>query len=204
MPETFVRLAEDRGLALPFGEWSLRRACRDAARWPNATVAVNISTIQFRQPDFAARTIAILDELGFDPGRLELEITENALDDAEQAEQTILDLRSYGIRVALDDYGSGNTSLIYMRRFAFDKIKIDRTFLASLEGSGESALIVRTIVQFAHALGLRVVAEGIETEEQFRLVTASGCGEMQGFYFSPAVSPADVAQMLERGLQRAA
>jgi EAL domain-containing protein (putative c-di-GMP-specific phosphodiesterase class I) len=91
-----------------------------------------------------------------------------------------------------------------MRRFAFDKIKIDRSFLASLEGSGESALIVQTIVHFAKALGLRVVAEGIETEEQFRLVTASGCGELQGFYFSPAVPPGEIVQMLEGGLSRAA
>src|SRR4029079_19722622 len=99
--------------------------------------------------------------------------TESALDDAEHAEQTILELRSNGVKVTLDDYGAGHASLIYLRRFAFDKIKIHQDFLASLESSGETALIVQTIVQFARGVGLRVVADGIETEEQFRLGTAT-------------------------------
>ena len=169
--EHFIPLAEERGLIVTLGEWVLRRACRDAARWPDLYVAVNVSPIQFRKRDFVASVEAIINETGIDPNRLELELTEGVIiSDAELAERSIFDLRALGIRMALDDFGVGYSSLIYLRRFAFDKIKIDRTFLKSMEPQGESAIIVESIVRLGRALGLTVTAEGIENEAAARIL----------------------------------
>ncbi len=204
-PENFVTLAEDRGLALQLGDWVLRRVCQDAARWGDAKVSINVSFLQLRQSDFATTVLETLDELRFDPNRLEIELTEAALlDDADHVENEIVELRSHGIKITLDDFGTGHMSLIYLRRFAFDGIKIDQSFLQSLEATGESAIIIQTVSQFARALGLTVIAEGVETEQQFELVRAAGCGQMQGFYFSPAVPARMVERMLAEGLPKAA
>ena len=204
-PESFVRLAEDRGLALQLGDWVLRRVCRDMEAWPTMTVSYNVSPVQFRQTDFAATTLRTLREMKVDPHRVEIEITEGAiLDDPDLAENTMIELRSHGIRFALDDFGTGHMSLIYLRRFAFDRIKIDECFLQTLEGSGESAIIIQAIAQLSRALGLTVVAEGIETEEQYLLVRATGCTQMQGFYFSEAVPADKIRTMLANGLSCAA
>lgn len=183
--ERFVGLAEERGGIVPLGEWVLRRACRDAKRWPNLHVAVNVSPVQFRQKDFVATIQAILSETGMEPHRLELELTEGVvISDADLAERSIMDLRAAGIRMALDDFGSGYSSLIYLRRFAFDKIKIDRSFLESMEPQGESAVIIDSIVKLGHALGLTVTAEGIETIEQAHFLQQLGCDELQGFLYA--------------------
>jgi diguanylate cyclase (GGDEF)-like protein len=204
-PESFVKLAEDRGLALQLGEWVLRRVCRDMIQWPEMTVTFNVSPIQFRQQDFAITTLRILREMNIDPRRIEIEITENAiLDDPDAAENTMLELRSHGIRFALDDFGTGHMSLIYLRRFAFDRIKIDEYFLQTIESSGESAIIIQTIAQLARALGLTVVAEGIETEEQFHLIRATGCAEMQGFYFHKPMPAPQIGGLLSGNVTRAA
>jgi diguanylate cyclase (GGDEF)-like protein len=198
-PEDFIPIAEHRGLIVPLGEWVLRKACADAQRWPGLGVAVNVSPIQFRSDGFVGMVGAVVAETGIDANRLELELTEGVLiEDAEQAETIIIDLRAQGIRMGLDDFGSGYSSMIYLRRFAFDKIKIDKALLDSMETSGESAIILRSIVSLGHALGLTVTAEGIETREQADFLAEIGCDELQGFYFSEPVPAEAIDAMVAR------
>jgi diguanylate cyclase (GGDEF)-like protein len=196
-PSEFIGIAEERGLIMPLSEWVLRRACEQALKWPGIKLAVNVSPIQFRHKDFVASVIRILDETGFDPGRLELELTEGVVvEDADAAENAMMDLRAHGIGLALDDFGTGYSSLIYLRRFAFDKIKIDRSFLEYMETTGESAILVHSVVHLGRALGLRVCAEGVETTEQHRFLQAVGCHELQGFLFSKGVPPRAIDRLL--------
>jgi diguanylate cyclase len=196
-PGLLVSVAEERGLILRLGEWVLRRACRDAAAWPGIKVAVNVSPIQFRQRNFGAQVESVLAQTGFDPARLELELTEGVIvSDADQAEAVMTSLRGMGIRMALDDFGTGYSSLIYLRRFPFDKIKIDRSFLESVEATGESVVLIESVVNLGRALGLTVTAEGVETVEQMRLLQAIGCHEMQGFLFSKPVSASDISRLV--------
>lgn len=184
-PNEFIGIAEERGLISELGDWVLRRACIEMRAWPTITVAVNVSPVQFRQKDFVSSVAAIIAETGMDPTRLELELTEGVVvDDADQAEKIISELRAMGVRFAIDDFGVGYSSLIYLRRFAFDKIKIDRSFLDSMESTGESAILVHSIVHLGRALGLQVLAEGVETEEQHRFLQAVGCQQLQGYYFA--------------------
>jgi diguanylate cyclase len=191
--ERFVGLAEERGLIVALGEWVLRHACLAAKRWPDLRVAVNVSPIQFRQREFVNSVEAILTETGMEPSRLELELTEGVVvSDADLAERLIIDLRALGIRMALDDFGNGYSSLIYLRRFAFDKIKIDRSFLESMEMQGESAIIVESIVKLGKALGLTVTAEGIENEQQVTFLQKLDCDELQGFLFAEPVRPEEI------------
>lgn len=195
-PSEFVAVAEERGLIVPLSEWVLRRACLEAKHWPELRLAVNVSPVQFRHKDFVQNTIRIIEETGFDPSRLELELTEGVVvEDADAAEAALMDLRAYGIGLALDDFGIGYSSLIYLRRFAFDKIKIDRSFLEYMETTGESAILVHSIVHLGRALGLRVCAEGVETPEQHRFLQAIGCHELQGFLFSKAVPPEEIERL---------
>jgi diguanylate cyclase (GGDEF)-like protein len=192
-PDDFLGIAEDRGLSLPLNEWVLRQACLRARDWSDLRLAVNISPIQFRHGEFLGAVRRILDVTGFDPTRLEVEITEAVvLANAAQAETTILDLRAMGMRVTLDDFGCGYSSLLYLRRFAFDKIKIDRSLLETMEATGESAIIVRTTLDLARALGLTVTAKGVEHEEQRRLLESFGCHELQGFALAAPMPPEDV------------
>jgi diguanylate cyclase (GGDEF)-like protein len=196
-PVQFISVAEERGLIVPLGEWVVRRACRDGLRWPGITVAANVSALQFRQPDFVDVVARVLAETGFDPSRLELELTEGVVvEDAELAEQCIMNLRGMGIRLALDDFGTGYSSLIYLRRFAFDKIKIDKSFLDSMEATGESAVLVHSVVHLGRALGLTVTAEGVETPEQHRFLQAVGCHLLQGYLFSKPVPAIEIDKML--------
>jgi diguanylate cyclase (GGDEF)-like protein len=198
-PESFISLAEERGLIVPLGEWVLRRACLDALKWPGLKVAVNVSPIQFRNKEFVRSVIDILQETGLEPHRLELELTEGVvIEDADQAENSIIELRALGVRMVLDDFGTGYSSLIYLRRFAFDKIKIDKSFLQYMELSGESAIIVQSIVQLGRALGLTVNAEGVETQEQVQFLGELGCDELQGYLFSSSLGAEDVALYSER------
>jgi diguanylate cyclase len=202
--DSFIPLAEERGLIVMLGEWALRRACADAKRWPNVKVAVNVSPIQFRQKDFVSTVNRILTDSGVDPQRIELELTEGVvIADADLAEHAMIDLRALGVHMALDDFGTGYSSLIYLRRFAFDKIKIDRSFLESMEFSGESAIIVGSIVDLGRSLGLTVTAEGIETEEQASFLRSIGCDELQGFLFGRPSTASEIEHRLttERALQ---
>jgi len=197
-PESFISLAEERGLIVELGEWVLRRACIDAQQWPGLRVAVNVSPIQFRHKEFVHSVTRIIEETGMDPNRLELELTEGiVIDDAELAESSIIELRAQGIRMVLDDFGTGYSSLIYLRRFAFDKIKIDRSFLLHLEPSGESAIIVASIVDLGRALGLTVNAEGVETFEHVRFLSELGCDELQGFYFNASLPADEITRLHE-------
>lgn len=196
-PDQFIAIAEERGLIVPLGEWVLRRACADAKRWPDLRIAVNVSPVQFRHPDFVPSVLRIVSESGLDPARLELELTEGVLvADADAAEAAMMDLRAHGIRMALDDFGTGYSSLIYLRRFPFDKIKIDRSFLESMETTGESAILVHSVVHLGRALGLTVTAEGVETEEQLHFLQALGCHLLQGYLLSKPVPAADIDRML--------
>ena len=145
--------------------------------------------MQFRQRGFVDTVRQIIETSGIDPVRLDLELTEGVLiQDAEQAETVIMDLRALGVRMGLDDFGSGYSSMIYLRRFAFDKIKIDRAFLETMEMSGEGAIIMESIVSLGHALGLTVTAEGVEHKEQVEFLQGLGCDEMQGYYFAPPLT----------------
>jgi diguanylate cyclase len=196
-PTSFIAMAEERGLVIPLGEWVLRRACEDARRWPRLRVAVNVSAVQFRHRDFVASVMKVLKETHFEPSRLELELTEGVVvEDADAAEAAMMELRGLGVNLALDDFGTGYSSLIYLRRFAFDNIKIDRSFLESMEATGESAILVHSIVHLGRALGLTVTAEGVETPEQHRFLQALGCHQLQGYLFSPPVTAEEVDRML--------
>jgi EAL domain-containing protein (putative c-di-GMP-specific phosphodiesterase class I) len=142
----------------------------------------------------------IIEETGFEPALLEIELTESVVvQDADGAEDAIMELRAMGVRLALDDFGTGYSSLIYLRRFAFDKIKIDKSFLESMEATGESAILVHSVVHLGRALGLTVIAEGVETEEQHRFLQAVGCHQLQGYLFSKPVPAIEITRMLEIG-----
>jgi diguanylate cyclase (GGDEF)-like protein len=197
-PNDFIPIAEQRGLIVPLSQWVLRRACLDAREWDGLRVAVNISPIDFRNSEFVENVSHILGETGFDPSRLELELTEGVVvEDADAAEQAMIELHSRGISLALDDFGTGYSSLIYLRRFAFDKIKIDRSFLEYMETTGESAILVHSVVHLGRALGLRVCAEGVETAEQHRFLQAVGCHELQGYFFSRPLPAAAFGALVE-------
>lgn len=196
-PATFIPVAEERGLIVPLGEWVMKRACRDASRWPGLRVGVNVSAIQFRQKSFVESVERVLAESHIEPARLELELTEGVLvEHADQAEDAMIDLRSLGVKLALDDFGTGYSSLIYLRRFAFDKIKIDKSFLDSMEDTGESAILVHSVVHLGRALGLEVTAEGVETQEQRRFLQSVGCHYLQGYLFSKPITAEAIDQML--------
>ncbi|MCZ8097293.1 MAG: EAL domain-containing protein [Burkholderiales bacterium] len=196
-PANFIPIAEERGLVGLLGEWVLRQACRDGRRWPGISVAVNVSPIQFRHPDFVETIARIVSEEEMEPGRVELELTEGVIvEDADAAETAMMELRARGFRFALDDFGTGYSSLIYLRRFAFDKIKIDRSFLESMESTGESAILVHSVVHLGRALGLTVTAEGVETLEQQRFLQAVGCHQLQGYLFCRPVPASEIDELL--------
>ncbi|KLK89996.1 hypothetical protein AA309_28020 [Microvirga vignae] len=200
-PEQFIPIAEETGLIMPLSEWVLRQACAASRRWPDLFVAINLSPVQFRASGFAEGVIEIVRDCGADPRRIELEITEGILlDSGERAGDVLHVLREAGFRIALDDFGTGYSSLSYLRQFEIDKIKIDRSFVQPLgRATGtDAAAVFRAIVTLGRALGLTVTAEGVETEEQKRLIAAMGASEMQGFLFSRAVSEDRVAGLLSR------
>jgi EAL domain-containing protein (putative c-di-GMP-specific phosphodiesterase class I) len=192
-PSTFVPVAERTGFIEEMGEWVLRRACEDALAWPRLTVAVNMSPIQFRRPAVADRVEQILAECAIDPGRVEPEITETAMLEAEVAVLNTIDqLHRRGVSFALDDFGTGYSSLTSLRRFQIDKIKIDRSFVSNV-GLTVDATIVHAIVSIGRALGLKVVAEGVETVEQQRFVASAGVYAMQGYLFARSMKSANVS-----------
>jgi EAL domain-containing protein (putative c-di-GMP-specific phosphodiesterase class I) len=192
-------LAEAIGLIVPIGDWVLRRACAQAALWPGAPrVAVNISATQFASRTLVDSVAAALLDSGLDPRRLELEITESAmLHDTEANLETLHRLRALGVRIAMDDFGTGYSSLSYLLRFPFDKVKIDRTFIANLGRSRESAAIVRAVIQLCTSLEMSTTAEGVETEGQLDVLTRIGCTEAQGFFFSRPSPASEVPFMIE-------
>jgi EAL domain-containing protein (putative c-di-GMP-specific phosphodiesterase class I) len=182
-PSTFIPLAEESGLIIPIGEWILREACREAASWRRPLhIAVNLSPVQFRHGDLVALVHSVLLETGLAPSRLELEITEGVLiDDFSRAVSILRRLKHLGVRIAMDDFGSGYSSLSYLQAFPFDKIKIDRTFIANLEHNPQSAAIVRAVIGLSRGLALPVVAEGVETQDQLAFLSNEACDEVQGY-----------------------
>ncbi len=199
-PAEFIPIAEETGLIVPIGEWVLRTACATAAQWPSfVRIAINLSPVQFRSRGLASMVTSALAATGLAPDRLELEITESALLQDDTATIAILhQLRSLGIRVSMDDFGIGYSSLSYLRKFPFDKIKIDRSFIGTLGESAGSEAIVRTIASLGANLGMETTAEGIETPEQLELVRQAGCTEAQGFHFSRPCAASDVFPIIER------
>ncbi|MFL1463112.1 EAL domain-containing protein [Roseococcus sp. DSY-14] len=197
-PAEFIPLAEEIGLIGAMGEWVLHQACREAARWPRpVSVAVNLSPLQFRRGAVLEHVRAALAASGLDPARLDLEITESTLmDNTEEVLAVLVALRALGARISMDDFGTGYSSLSYLQRFPFDKIKIDGSFIRNLGEDAESAAIVRAIAGLGASLGLRTTAEGVETAEQVRHLTAEGCSEFQGYHFSKPLSAADATRFL--------
>ena len=197
-PADFVPVAEETGMINEIGEWVLDVACRDAANWPaHVRIAVNVSPVQFRNPAFALKVVAALSASGLPARRLELEVTETVLiKDDDTTLAVIRELRSFGIRIALDDFGTGYSSLSHLQRFPLDKIKIDRSFIGNVTESADSAAIVRAVVDIAAIKQITTTAEGVETDEQKKLLLSLGCAEMQGYLFSPARPAADIAKML--------
>jgi diguanylate cyclase (GGDEF)-like protein len=197
-PSEFIPIAEHSGLIIELGEWVLRRACTDGKAWPKLTLAVNVSPLQFRRSDFCDVVERILAETQFDPARLELELTESTLiGNVDIAEAAMLRLKALGIRLALDDFGTGYSSLLYLRRFPFDKLKIDRSFVLSIEKAADAAAIVHAIVSLGRGLGMKVTAEGVETADQQLFLRAAGVHSMQGYRFGRAVSAAEITSRLQ-------
>jgi predicted signal transduction protein with EAL and GGDEF domain len=185
-PAEFIPLAEESGLIVPIGAWVIDQACQEAAGWPAThRVSVNISPVQFRSRVLPEVILTALSRSGLAPSRLEVEVTEAVLiDDANAALDILRQIRGLGVRIALDDFGTGYSSLSYLRRFPFDKIKIDRSFVQELHTRHDSQVIVRAIRDMAQGLGMTVTAEGVETVEQAERLRRTGCEELQGFLYS--------------------
>lgn len=206
-PAEFIPLLEETGLIVPVGEWVLRSACAQNRAWQREglapiRVSINLSALQFRQPDFAETIARILQETGLDPGweGLEMELTESLLvNNVEETIKTLHKLRAMKIKVSIDDFGTGYSSLTYLKRFPLFGLKIDRSFVNDLSIKPEDAAIVSAIIALAHSLKLNVIAEGVETLEQLRFLRELKCDEMQGYLFSPPLPAADVVRLLRDG-----
>jgi diguanylate cyclase (GGDEF)-like protein len=183
-PSTFVPLAEESGLVIEIGEWVLREACREAASWRKPLkIAVNLSAVQFQHGDLPSTVHAVLLETGLSPLRLELEITESVLiGDLARTVAILRRLKAFGVNIAMDDFGTGYSSLSYLQSFPFDKIKIDRSFISSVERNVQSAAIVRAVIGLAQGLDLPVIAEGVESREQLAFLERECCDEVQGYF----------------------
>jgi len=193
-PDAFLPLAEETGLIIPIGEWTIREACATAAKWPGALrVAVNLSPAQFRSPGLSNLVVSALGASGLAPERLELEINEMALwEDMEAALDILYELRSLGVRIAMDDFGTGHSTLNYLQSFPFDRIKIDRSFVKDIIGHAGSHRIVRAITMLAQGFGMETTVEGVEDAEQLAAVKSEGCTEMQGYLFSEALPASEI------------
>jgi len=203
-PDQFIPLAEEIGLINAIGAWVLKQACRDAMKWPKyIKVAVNLSSVQFKEHTLVLDVIAALAESGLQRGRLEAEITETVLlQDTDHTVETLNQLRDLGVHIAMDDFGTGYSSLGYLRKFAFDKIKIDRSFVSEIGHDDESSAIVRAVTNLGASLGMSTIAEGVETEEQLQSLRREGCIEAQGFLISKP-RPADELAALIREIEEA-
>ena len=208
-PLKFVPIAEESGLVGPIGHWVLLEACRQAclwtaAGWPPVRIAVNVSALQFASKDFLASVRAALISTGMDPNNLELELTETVvMQDAEPAMQTLRALKAIGVQLAIDDFGVGYSSFSYLRKFPFDSLKVDRSFINEICSNTDNAMILSALINIGKSLRHRVVAEGVETEEQLHFLQKEGCSEGQGFYFSRPIIAEKFAEFLERGVTEA-
>jgi diguanylate cyclase (GGDEF)-like protein len=202
LPSEFLALAENTLLIVPIGEWALREACSQAARWqalghPGFRVSVNVSPQQFQPGEFVARVRAALSESGLRAESLELELTERSLlHDSERTLTQFAMLRGLGVRMAIDDFGTGYSALAYLKQLPVDVLKIDQSFVRALPTDPADATITSTIVQMAHALNLATVGEGVETIEQMQLLASYGCSRMQGHLFAEASEPDEITRLL--------
>jgi len=202
-PADFIPLAEVTGLVIAFSPWVLRTACTQARAWQDAgyrdlAVAVNLSARQFQHPDLVAQVKRALDESGLEARFLELEITESsAMHGAETSVHIMRELKALGVRIAIDDFGTGYSSLSYLKRFPIDTLKIDRSFIAEITRDPEDAAIATAIIALAHTLKLRVVAEGVETDEQLAFLTARRCDRVQGYLFGAPTPAEECARVLD-------
>jgi EAL domain-containing protein (putative c-di-GMP-specific phosphodiesterase class I) len=203
-PNDFISLAEETGLILPLGHWVLEAACAQLAVWKNQTdkahltLAVNVSVQELRQPDFVDQVLAVLERTGVDPSRVKLEITESQLlDKVEDTIEKMTALKSCGINFALDDFGTGYSSLSYLKRLPLEKLKIDRSFVRDVLTDPNDAAIAKTIVVLAQQLGMEVIAEGVETEEQRSFLAQNGCHAYQGYLFSRPLPLGDFEDLLK-------
>ncbi|MGC1778870.1 MAG: bifunctional diguanylate cyclase/phosphodiesterase [Xanthobacteraceae bacterium] len=198
-PSLFIPLAEESGLMIRLGEIVLRRALADGARWPSLFVSVNLSPVQIRSRSLVDLMRRVVAETGIAASRVVLEVTEGILiDDPEETQARLETLRALGVSTALDDFGTGYSSLNYLQKFPFDRLKIDRSFVASLGTTGNAGAIIQSIVTLGHALGMKVLAEGVETNEQRVLLRLAGCDEMQGFLFAKACPAESIDKILAR------
>jgi diguanylate cyclase (GGDEF)-like protein/PAS domain S-box-containing protein len=207
-PAQFIPVAEDCGLILPIGKWVLREACRQARTWADAglslvSMAVNISAVEFRKDNFVQGVFTILEETGLDPKFLELELTESVLmQHAEVTESILKTLRAGGVQLAVDDFGTGYSSLSYLRKFPINALKIDQSFVRQITTAPDKTTIVTAVISMGRSLNLRVVAEGVETQEELAFLQAHECDEGQGYYFSRPVPAPQFAKLLETGISR--
>jgi diguanylate cyclase (GGDEF)-like protein len=204
-PAHFISVAELSGLIIPIGQWVLKTACRQIKTWQkrldqNISISVNLSARQFQQSDLVDEIRAALHETGINPSALELEITEsNAMQNAENTIYILRELKALGVRIAMDDFGTGYSSLNYLKRFPIDTLKLDKMFVKDIETDTSDAAIVSAVISMAHSLKLKVVAEGVETEQQLAFLQEQKCDRIQGYLFSAPLSADELeAYLIER------
>jgi len=201
-PDSFISIAEETGLIIPIGQWILQEACRQNSAWqqaglPPISVSVNLSPIQFRHAGLVQSVAAALQQANLDPACLELELTESfVMHDAERINVAMQSLKALGVDIAVDDFGTGYSSLSYLKRFPVDRLKVDKSFVRDIDSDPDNAAIVRAIITLGHALGLKVVAEGVETRAHLEFLQQHGCDELQGYYFSRPVPAAEMEALL--------
>ena len=197
MPGAIIPIAEESGLIVPIGAWVLMEACRAAVGWPeHVRVAVNLSAVQFKHRDLVQHVASALAESELDPARLEIEVTELVLlSDNDLTPKIFQQLRAIGVRISVDDFGTGYSSLSYLRSFAFDRIKIDQSFVQDVSRRQDSLAVISAVIGLGRSLGLATTAEGVETESQLTMVREQGCTEVQGFLFSPPLSASAVTRL---------
>ena len=206
-PFEFISILEDTGLIVPVGEWVIRTVCEQIMQWRRQgfaprPVAINLSARQFQQKDLDGVIGAILSRTGVDPRLLEFELTESLLmKDAEEAVRVLRHLKDYGVQLSVDDFGTGYSSLAYLKRFPLDSLKIDRAFIRDCTTDADDATIALSIINLAHSLKLKVVAEGVETEGQLNFLRARGCDQMQGYFFAKPMDAADATSALTRDIR---
>jgi predicted signal transduction protein with EAL and GGDEF domain len=202
LPDRFIRIAENCGLIVPIGEWVLRTACAQARKWqdegiPAVSIAINVSTVQFRQENFCELIRRVLNETGLDPHYLELEMTESIfLADADETLSVIQELKAMGLTLAIDDFGTGYSNFNYLRQFRISKLKIDRSFIRDVGVNPDYVAITTAIISMAKSLNIKVIAEGVEDEAQMSFLRAHQCDEIQGYYFSKPLAVDKVAAKL--------